>query len=153
MRARRRNLHEMKRSAVLLFAALALTTVPASADPPTTGTVRVGTLSPSLARALYNASPSYNGNAGFVFSLPPGSDGKTYTLTRTSGPTGREDLDAYFYTSLSSDMGSCDTGQDLKETGSTETGTICPSQSQTAAYAIIVIKAGANTTFSFTVSP
>lgn len=143
----------MKRSAVLLLAALALTGGPVNAAPPTTGTVRLGVFTPSPARMLYNASSSNNGLVGYVFALPPGSDGKGYTLKRESGPTGFEDLDAYFYTSLASDMGACDTGQDLKENGSTETGTICPNASQNGAYAIIVIKAGANTTFSFTVTP
>lgn len=143
----------MKRSIVLLVAALALTAVPARADQTITGTIRVGALSPTPARLAYNLATSNNGTVGFVFALPPGSDGKRYTLKRTAGPTGVEDLDAYFYTHLNSDMGACDTGQDLKETGSTETGTICPHVSQQGAWAIIVIKAGLNTTFSLTISP
>jgi hypothetical protein len=143
----------MKRSAVLLLAVLALAVMPARADQTTTGTVRTGVLSPTPARLAFNASTSNNGLLGFVFALPPGADGKRYTLKRTSGPTGVEDLDAYFYTRLDSDMGACDTGQDLKETGDTETGTICPAANQNGAWAIVVIKAGANTSFSFTVHP
>lgn len=145
----------MNRSTALTVAllAMALAAAPTQAFPgPQTGTVRLGVASPTPARALYNASTANNGLVGFVFALPSGSDGKTYTLKRVSGPTGLEDLDAYFYSNLDSSSGACDTGQDLRETGDTETGTICPNQNQTARYAVIVIKAGANTTFSFAVS-
>lgn len=116
------------------------------------GTIRVGALSPQPARMAYNASPANNGVVGYVWALPANADGKTYTLKRTSGVTGTEDLDAYFFTDLASDQGSCDASADLKETKDTETGTVCPSPTQTARYVIIVVKTGLNTNFTFTIA-
>lgn len=150
----RRTPDSMKRTACLLLVALAFAVAPVHAFPgPTTGTIRIGVASPTPARTLYNSSAANNGLVGYVFALPAGSDNKRYTLTRVSGTTGTENLDAYFYSSLTSDTGSCDAAADITETetGPSESGTICPNPGQVGQYAIIVMKVGLNATFSFSV--
>lgn len=145
----------MKSITCLALLTVALVTAPvrATTGPETVaGTIQLGALSPAPARIAYNASSANNGVVGYVWTLPALADGKTYTLKRTAGVTGVEDLDAYFYTTLDSEQGSCAASADLKETQDTETGTICPSMTQTARYVIIVVKAGVNTRFSFTVA-
>lgn len=145
----------MKRITCFLLLTLALAAAPvrASTGPETlSGTITLGVASPTPARMTYNNSSGNNGLVGYAWTLPPAADGKTYTLKRVSGATGMEDLDAYFYTSLTSDQGSCDASADIKQSGDTETGTICPNPAQVARYVVIVMKVGANTAFSFIVN-
>ena len=124
------------------------TVIPAQAVEPS-GSVVLPIFTPTPAREAYNAGLETNLLAVYI-SLPPAADGQSYTLTRTSG---FGNLDAYFYTngpggsigSICSPIVSSD-GDPINP--STEVGTICPG-SQTAAWAVIILRWGANAGFTF----
>ncbi len=123
---------------------------PVQAEPEVRGSVLLPSGSPTVAREVYNAG--HRGNTvGWVFGLPPGADGKSYTLTRTSGVG---NLDVYFYgAGPGGQIGDvCNLGvpaDDDPVNQDTESGTICPGPVEVA-WGIVILRTGANVSFRFT---
>jgi hypothetical protein len=126
---------------------------PGRAHPPApnpySGSVELPAAGSLPARVAYTGSGSNGHVVGDVFRLQPGADGRAYTIARTGGMTGTENLDAYFYTGgedgPDQQCGRLDAhdGDDGKETG-----TICPG-SDVAGWAIVVLRSGMHASFTF----
>lgn len=143
-----------KRSLVALAALAVLAALPpARALPPSeSGTVRLAAATPIVQRLLFNQTGD-NGTVGYVIEIPKSADGKEYVLRKTSGATGRENLDVYFYADLSGSQGNqCNDGTTSSkvpwEPEDQEAGVMCPESERTVAWAIVVLSAGANAGFT-----
>jgi hypothetical protein len=120
-----------------------------SSSEPVRGFVTLAVLTPSISREVFNRAPQYNGLTGYVFPLPTSAAGKPYTLTGT-GATGLENLDAYFYRSISEFGDPCPEDGRRYDSGTTETGIICPNAGRpTALWGIVVLRVGAMASFTF----
>lgn len=138
----------MGRIAVAL-AAVALAASPARAavlDVNLTGSVILPVATPTIPRVLYNAGVETNLIA-VVFRVGEAADGATYTLTKTGGIG---NLDAYFYTDAGGAIGDiCNpVPEDELLEQDVETGRICPLGHQTAGWGIVLLRWGANASFS-----
>ena len=140
----------MRRFAVVVLLVLIAGSGLVQAGPEERGSVLLASGTPTIARELYNAG--HRGNTvGWVFALPPGADGKTYTLTRTRGVG---NLDVYFY-GLGPDgqIGEvCNLGVPVDDdpvNQETESGTICPGPVEVA-WGMVILRTGADASFSFT---
>jgi hypothetical protein len=146
----------MRRLVVAVFACAALAVTSAPASPPTySGSVMLPTVTPAIARTLYQQTESNDHMTGDVFRIPGTADGKKYTLTVTSGATGRENPDAYFYTaSPDGDYPGELCSIKAQDYGpASETGEMCPGDRERVAWAIVVLRDGARVTFDFSWAP
>jgi len=137
----------MRRNLVALSMLAALAAGPPAHARPVTGTVRLAVVTATIPRTMYT-SFGENGLTGYVFELPNGSSGKTFTLSLVEGATGREDLDAWFYSDLRGTGTICN--RDARQQGTTETGTVTCSGARTI-WAVVTLASGANARFSFSV--
>lgn len=124
--------------------------LPARAAGEQTGTVQLAVRTPSIARTLYVATGANDELTGYVFAVSPAAKGKTYTLTRTKGATGLEDLDIYFYADISGTGDPC-LFTTVSDDGETQTGVICPDV-KTPKWAVVWLNAGAAAQFAFSYS-
>lgn len=117
---------------------------PARAETTVPGTVIAPVpAGPSLARQMYLFSDKLDGVAGDVIGLTPSAEPRSFDLNVTSGATGDEDLDVYFYTSLDGTGAPCARDADATADGGEE-GTMCAG----AAWAIVTLFSGADATFT-----
>ena len=130
-------------SAVLVCAAA----FPARASGEQTGSVHLAVASPSPARMMYAMSGMNNELTGHVFELSPSARGKTYTLTRTRGATGLEDLDVWFYADIGGTGDPC-RFTTLTDDGTTQTGVVCPDD-KSPRWAVVWLNTGAGAGFEF----
>lgn len=136
----------MKRTLASVCLALALTSVaPASADV-IVGSVEASAAHPAIPRMLYNASVKLNGYLGFVATLDPSANERSFTLRRMDGATGREDLDVWFYRDIAGTGDPCPRVIDGEEAGG-ESGSVCAG----ARYAVVVLFAGLDANFQLQV--
>lgn len=140
----------MKRAIVLgcLLAAVAAA-APSHADAESyEGSIMTSALTPTVPRSLYMVSERANGLAGWVTPLRVTDEARTYRLEPLMAGAGTVDLDVWFYHDLEGHLGTGEpcarAAQDL--VGGGEEGTACTG----AAFAVIVLFAGADVTFRLT---
>lgn len=143
----------MKRPAVLALAFVLVCAVPARAEvvPNHDGTVSLPVLTPQVARVAYAAGVP-NRVVADVFKLPVAADGRMYTLKLTGGATGFENPDVYFYQGTDTTIGDICTTDAHESDPKTETGTICPRAQDHVAWAVVVLRAGAQASFTLSVA-
>lgn len=143
----------MKRIVPLAGAVLALCSLaPARAGTDVSGFVRAPAAAPNAQRVGSITGSLPNGTLGYVVELPSSATNKRYELTLTGGATTLEDLDVFFYYGLDGLGDPCPIARDVRQAGSTETGTACPtSGDKRVRYAIVVLNAGALAEFSLRV--
>jgi hypothetical protein len=138
---------------VLGAALLAAAGTPARAQP-ATGSVQLPAPSSAAARALYMYDAATNGTLGYAFRLHGNPVAAPYTLRRTGGATGFENLDVYFYSDVADGSGFC-VPKVTRNDYDAETGVVC---GDSPGWAIVIIglgsmggaSAGANAAFTFT---
>lgn len=133
---------------MIASAALACAAVlPARASVEQTGSVHLAVASPSPARVMYSMTGKNDELTGYVFKVLPSAKGKTYTLTRTRGATGLEDLDVWFYADIDGAGDPC-RFTTLTDDGTTQTGVVCPDD-KTPRWAVVWLNSGAASGFKF----
>lgn len=142
----------MKRTLIVSALAVALLAAwPAGADPEAVvrGRIDVATLSPTIPRTMYLATPRTNGTAGWVASLPVSDTSRTFEIQPLEASAGL-DLDVWFYRDLAGQTGMGDPcARDATPlVGGGERGTVCAG----AAYAVVVLFSGADVPFELHVA-
>lgn len=137
-----------------LFACAVLALIPLGsvrADQPFAGRVLLPTLTPNATRLAHTMTMMPNGTVGYVMHFHHNIAGRRYTLTKTDGLTGFEDPDVFFYHSLDGFGNPCKIDGGATTTGDVESGVACPGADHPAEWAIVVLKSGANATFTLSV--
>jgi hypothetical protein len=107
-------------------------------------------IAPTAARGLHNITKSNDHIVADIFRLPADADGKFYTLKTTAGLTTLENPDVYFaIAAANGDPGTLCTQDYHEPDPKTETGSICPKATEQAAWAIVVLRIGAASGFTF----
>lgn len=142
----------VRRLALIVSVCALLGAVPARAEIFShTGAVSVSIVSPQAARIARVAGVP-NGVVADVFALPASADGRTYTLKKTGGATGLENPDVYFYQGTDTAIGDGCTTDAYESDPATETGTVCPRTQDKAAWAIVLLRVGAQATYTLTLA-
>lgn len=131
-------MRDLTRALVFALAIAAVAAVSPARAAPVTGTIALPTYGSAAVPRMMFANAGANGVTGYVFEH--GAAGRLFTLRATGQPSGLEDFDVSFYSSLESTEPVAWFAGDGDEAGTVPAG---------ARWAIVTMSAGANGAFVF----